>query len=854
MQQPDINHRNLTLQTPEQIDTLVKQLKPVLGSMHKQVRAQFTLHQQHFADYRRQASYTNATMNCPDYMLSKQASEVYNAWQARVGSNPSNPEAEFCLQTTYMHFVRIFFVRACEDYGLITPHLIPGETFTTHAQYLSEFPSCINNIYSRLLKQTYRRAGSEQHNPLYYQGLYDWFTADKQTTLALYTLLKHFNFQGLNVDILGRVYNEGYIVNTERSAKGQFYTPPQVVDYMLDSLGIPTFTDITNGYKKYRNFLEKTVGDLSCGSGSFLVAAAARKRHILQRLVFEREVSPEYALQILTNTFLGFDLNPFACYLAEMNLLIQCLPFLVDGQDQLCRSIECFHIYCADILEPAINEQTGTQLNGKHSSAPSSFTHRQALTDEEQRVIEIKEAKGLPQHAVPLATGKYGLDYLVGNPPYVSAGESSTNLLYRNEVWNFGIYKLLHQRWDLFVPFFERNLQFLRPETGRLGLIISSGIETEGYAERLRQALSSQYCLLQIDFFPGLRLFQDAAVESTIVYVEHRVPDEQHTVKRRKHLLIDCEHFETLPTLLQLPSHNAQIFRWRYDSNLDKSLAEGTIPLCAIAYTGTGIEAQSNERCDPLIDGKRQKLFTLHDVFVHQSAGTERPAEYIDDGVLGEDIDSYYLHRRRHVAFEKYRLHMRGPRHPALFRIPEKLLLGETSGGYYDCDGLFANHSVQVVVPWKALAQAGAIEERGIQKVYRKSQQLSGITGDLASIAELFDLRYLLAIINSRFMRAYLASNMHEGTRKGRIYPDVWKRLPIKIVSADRQQQIATLVDAVQTRYRQNSADSNALLSEIEASIEMIYRESVDAEMIEIINTRLTSQPLVHLVSQLLKC
>src|SRR5258708_14332827 len=108
MQQPDINHRNLTLQTPEQIDTLVKQLKPVLGLMHKQVRAQFTRHQQHYADYRRQASYTNATMNCPDYMLSKQASKVYNACQARVGDSLSNQEPDFCLQTTYMHFVRIF--------------------------------------------------------------------------------------------------------------------------------------------------------------------------------------------------------------------------------------------------------------------------------------------------------------------------------------------------------------------------------------------------------------------------------------------------------------------------------------------------------------------------------------------------------------------------------------------------------------------------------------------------------------------------------------------------------------------------------------------------------------------------
>ncbi len=36
---------------PEQVEALVKQLKPALDSMHKQVRAQFTLHQQHYAEY-----------------------------------------------------------------------------------------------------------------------------------------------------------------------------------------------------------------------------------------------------------------------------------------------------------------------------------------------------------------------------------------------------------------------------------------------------------------------------------------------------------------------------------------------------------------------------------------------------------------------------------------------------------------------------------------------------------------------------------------------------------------------------------------------------------------------------------
>ncbi len=50
-------------------------------------------------------------------------------------------------------------------------------------------------------------------------------------------------------------------------------------------------------------------------------------------------------------------------------------------------------------------------------------------------------------------------------------------------------------------------------------------------------------------------------------------------------------------------------------------------------------------------------------------------------------------------------------------------------------------------------------------------------------------------------MRHYIASNMHEGTREGRVYPDVWKRLPIKVTSVQRQQQIATLVSKTQIEY-----------------------------------------------------
>ena len=574
-----------------------------------------------------QAHYAYLVSLDDDYAISKKAIETYNTWKSSVRNVFGNPEDEFCLQTAYIHFVRIFFVRVCEDHGLI-PRRISDEPFARYEQYRLELLSGIKDTYLRLLEETYQRASSVYHNFFDHQKLYEWITLDEYTILALFDLLNYYDFQGLSSDVLGRVYNEGYIENKDRSEKGQFYTPPQVVDYMLDSLGIPAVNELDT--MKARSFLPKRVGDLSCGSGTFLVTAAARKSTFLQRLVAAQEVDSEYALRVLTETFLGFDLNPFACYLAEINLLIQCLPFLLDEKGQLCRSVDRFHIYCTDSLEPTSAEQMRAVREGQATDRiimRPSRPRGQVLTLEEQCSIRIKEDKGLPSDLTQINVDQQGMDYLVGNPPYVSAGESSENLIYRNEVWSFGIYQLLHQRWDLFVPFFERNLQFLRPETGRLGLIVSNGIETEGYAERLRQALTNQYRLLQIDFFPGLRLFQDAAVENTIVTLENRAPDEQHEVMRRKHVQADCKHFETLPPVLQALS-NGQIFRWRYDPVLDKSVAEGCIPLCSIVYIGTGVEAQSDEDADPVINGKRQKRFTLNNVFLAPSVGDARPAEY----------------------------------------------------------------------------------------------------------------------------------------------------------------------------------------------------------------------------------
>jgi hypothetical protein len=129
---------------------------------------------------------------------------------------------------------------------------------------------------------------------------FDWFAPDEQSMLQLYHLLQQHHFKAPSGDILGKFYNESFIEQANRSDNGQFYTPPRIVDYVLDTLGIPAFFEINSivnsGYMKSQTFLNKTVADLSCGSLAFLTAASARKSVILKHLLTTEEMQQEDAL------------------------------------------------------------------------------------------------------------------------------------------------------------------------------------------------------------------------------------------------------------------------------------------------------------------------------------------------------------------------------------------------------------------------------------------------------------------------------------------------------------------------------------------------------------------------------
>ncbi|MBY8988889.1 MAG: N-6 DNA methylase [Candidatus Lokiarchaeota archaeon] len=123
------------------------------------------------------------------------------------------------------------------------------------------------------------------------------------------------NDQSFDLDTVAKWYEE-IVPHTQRKTIGEFFTPIQIVDYILKSIGYTDKHDIEN----------KKLIDLSCGSGSFLIRAV---NILLKKLIKQikskenSEITPKQAEEIITkikDNINGIDINPIACILCQVNL------------------------------------------------------------------------------------------------------------------------------------------------------------------------------------------------------------------------------------------------------------------------------------------------------------------------------------------------------------------------------------------------------------------------------------------------------------------------------------------------------------------------------------------------------
>ncbi len=239
----------------------------------------------------------------------------------------------------------------------------------------------------------------------------------------------------------------------ERKKRGHFSTPPPLVNAILDACG----------YTVEANLAQLRVLDPACGSGNFLAGAARR----VLAYGKQREMPPHQLFATLQRNLWGFDPDPIACFLAEMQL----------------RTL---------LVEPEV-----------------------AYSAQAKQRLHIHQADGL---ALPWAQNqRESVDLFLANPPYLAA--KNTDLSGYRAMQEFG-------QTDSYLFFLRLALQIVRPD-GWIGLVLPDSVLARANATRERQLLLREMTVHHLwhlsNVFP-------AYVGAVVLIAQKRPPTSIHQI------------------------------------------------------------------------------------------------------------------------------------------------------------------------------------------------------------------------------------------------------------------------------------------------------------------------------------
>src|SRR3989338_7968597 len=374
--------------------------------------------------------------------------EEFLSWR-KTESKPD--EGAFCLETGYTFLNEVLLLWVCRDKGLL------------------QFETITNGQKLYVLK----KEAEEIYAHIFIANLFDWYVPSDSLLQKISDSFSAYDFSRTDRDILGKLY-EQFITKEERKSLGQFYTLEPVVDYILDQVGYT------------QNINNKKIIDISCGSCGFTTRAANR---LIAKL--GKSDNAESIIETVINSVYGLDINPFACYLAETNILIQLLDLIIEAKRKN-----------RDYVVPKIHIfQTNT------IAAPS------LVDGNEQTVWDVKNKAGAFQS---------GFDFVVGNPPYLEAKRMDRST---KELCAKSCPRVAHGAFDLFVCFIDTGLRLLK-EGGRLGYIFQNKFLIANYAKDMREIVLNDYSIKEIIDVSECDVFENVSVYPVIFIVENKKPNK----------------------------------------------------------------------------------------------------------------------------------------------------------------------------------------------------------------------------------------------------------------------------------------------------------------------------------------
>lgn len=233
---------------------------------------------------------------------------------------------------------------------------------------------------------------------------------------------------------LGRLYTQA-LPPQHRTAHGIFYTPPALVRRLLDK-----------AERAGHDWRTGRVIDPSCGGGAFMVEAASRMAAALAG------AEPSIALAALASRLTGWDLDPFAAWLASL---------------------------CVEVVALPLVAATGRRL-------PALAVQRDALADFAD------------------ATGRFAL--VMGNPPF---GKVKDTPAIRSR---FG--RSLHGHPNLYGLFIDLAVHLAEPAGGVVAYLTPASFLAGHYFKALRRLLHTEAPPVTLDLVESRKdVFADVLQE-----------------------------------------------------------------------------------------------------------------------------------------------------------------------------------------------------------------------------------------------------------------------------------------------------------------------------------------------------